>query len=390
MKVLIYGGSFNPPHLGHVDALRTAAEHIRPDRILVIPAGIPPHKTLAEGSPTAEQRLKLCQLAFQDIPGAEVTDLELRREGKSYTVDTLRELRQRMPEAELFFLVGTDMLLYMEHWFQFQEIFALCTLAALPRNEGELPALQEAVDHLLRTYEEEVMLIPKAPLPMDSTTLRSDLPRRGGADRLPEAVYREIIRQRLYGAQPDLDWLRQQVDPYMKPSRIPHIRGCEREAARLALGWGEREDLAAEAGILHDITKKLTGEEQLRLCEKYGIMTDNLEREMPSLLHARTGAYLARDLFGVSDEVFDAIAWHNTGRPGMARLEKILWLADYTEPTRDFPGVEDVRQLTSRDLDAALETALEMTLSHIRSTGGKIHPRTEETLNWLKTKEQKA
>ena len=92
------------------------------------------------------------------------------------------------------------MLLYMEQWHQFREIFDLCTLAALPRNEGELDELHEAVEHLLRTYGEEVLLIPKAPLPMDSTTLRSDLPCRKGRERLPEAVYAEIIRLRLYGA----------------------------------------------------------------------------------------------------------------------------------------------------------------------------------------------
>ncbi len=387
MRLLIYGGSFNPPHLGHVDALRTAAEHIRPDRILVIPAGIPPHKVLAEGSPAAEERLRLCELAFGDVPGAEVTDLELRREGKSYTVDTLRELRQTFPEAELFFLVGTDMLLYMEKWHQFREIFDLCTLAALPRNEGELDELRAAVEYLLQTYDEEVMLIPKAPLPMDSTTLRADLPCRKGRERLTEAVYAEIIRLRLYGAQPELDWLREQSEPYLKPTRVPHVRGCEKEAERLAARWGEREDLAAEAGILHDITKKLSGEEQLRMCEKYGIMADIFEREMPALLHARTGACLARELFGVGDAVYDAIAWHNTGRPGMSALEKILWLADFIEPTRAFPGVDRVRELAYRDLDGALMMALEMTLEHVRRSGGTIHPRTEETLNWLRSED---
>ncbi len=388
MRLLIYGGSFNPPHRGHVDALRTAAEQIRPDRILVIPAGIPPHKILAEGSPAAEDRLRLCRLAFSEIPGAEVSDLELRREGKSYTVDTLRELRQTMPEAELFFLVGTDMLLYMEQWHQFREIFDLCTLAALPRNEGELDVLRDAVDHLLRTYGEEVLLIPKAPLPMDSTTLRADLPCRRGRERLPESVYAEIVRLRLYGAQPDLDWLRERTVPYLKPTRVPHVRGCEQEAARLAALWGERDDLAAEAGILHDITKKLSGEEQLRMCEKYGIMTDTFEREMPSLLHARTGACLARELFGIGEEVFDAIAWHNTGRPGMSKLEKILWLADFTEPTRAFPGVDRIRELVSRDLDLALTEALEMTLEHVRRSGGTLHPRTEQTLFWLRSEDK--
>ena len=99
MRLLIYGGTFNPPHLGHADALSCAAAALGADRVLVIPAGIPPHKALAEGSPSAEERLRLCNLAF---PEADVTPMELHREGKSYTVDTVRELRRRYPESELW------------------------------------------------------------------------------------------------------------------------------------------------------------------------------------------------------------------------------------------------------------------------------------------------
>ena len=102
MRLLIYGGSFNPPHLGHADALRCAAEALQPDRTIVIPASVPPHKKMAEGSPDAAERVRLCSLAF---PDAEVSSMELHREGKSYTVDTLREIAQQYPGAELFFLI---------------------------------------------------------------------------------------------------------------------------------------------------------------------------------------------------------------------------------------------------------------------------------------------
>ena len=384
VDILVYGGSFNPPHLGHVRALEAAAGRLAPDRCLVIPAFLPPHKTMAEGSPEAAQRLELCRLAFADSAGAEVSDLELRREGPSYTVDTLRILRGENPGAGLYFLVGTDMLLYMEQWHEFREIFRLCTLAALPRNEGELPKLRRFAARLRESYGARVEVIPTPPLPMDSTTLRGELPRRGGRDRLGEAVYERIIRHRLYGAKPELDWLRERAETYLKPGRVAHVRGCETQAVRLAERWGEDPGDAAESAILHDITKALTGPEQLHLCEKYGIMADAFERAEPGLLHARTGACMARELFGAPEEIFDAIAWHNTGRPGMSRLEMIVWLADYTEPTRSFPGVERVRAMAMEDLSRALETALVMTVGHVHSRGGVLHPRTEETLAWLR------
>ena len=385
--MLIYGGSFNPPHLGHVDALRCAVDALRPDRALVIPAGMPPHKELAQGSPGPADRLTLCRLAFSAVEGAEVSDLELRRDGKSYTVETLRTLRKEYPEADFIFLVGTDMLLSLEKWYEFREIFSLCDLAALPRNEGDLPAMRQMEKHLLDTYGEKISLIEKAPLPMDSTSLRSDLPLRGGRDRLSEGVYEEIIRRRYYFAKPDLAWLREKAYAYLKPRRIPHVKGCEETAVALARRWGEDEGEAAEAAILHDITKKLSYAEQLQLCGKYSIELDEAERADEKLLHARTGACFARDLFGVSDAVFSAIDCHTTGKPGMTTLDKIIYLADYTEPNRSFPGLERVRELCTEDLDLAMIEALQLSEKEIRSRGAAPHPRGAETLKWLRKKE---
>ena len=382
MRLLIYGGTFNPPHLGHADALSCAAEALGADRSLVVPAGIPPHKALAEGSPSAEERLRLCELAFQE---ANVTPMELQREGKSYTVDTLREISRENPGAELYFLVGTDMLLYMEQWHEFREIFSLCTLAALPRADGDLAEIERYAAYLRSTYRARIEIIPKTPLPMDSTALRAALPQRGGADRLCDAVYSEIIRCRLYGAKPDLAWLRHKTDAFLKPTRIAHVRGCEETAARLARRWGDDPENAAEAGILHDITKKLSTDEQLRLVEKYGIVLDDADIAAPQTLHALTGAWFSREHFGVPDNIFSAIEWHTTGRAGMTTLEKIVYLADFIEPTRDFPGVERVRISAFEDLDRAMIEALQMSMDVVVRRGAVPHPRSAEALRWLQT-----
>ena len=140
--------------------------------------------------------------------------------------------------------------------------------------------------------------------------------------------------------------------------------------------------MAATAGILHDITKKLDHQEQLNLCEKYGIICDNAERSNPKLLHAKTGAVLAKDLFGVSDEICEAIRWHTTGKPDMTMLEKIIYLADYIEPIRDFPGVEKLRELCYEDLNAAMALGLKMSLEEIRSHGTEPYKDTSEAYQW--------
>ena len=386
MRLLVYGGTFNPPHLGHVHALSCAAEELKPDRVMVIPDNIPPHKALADGSPTPEQRLRLCELAFSEIPGTEISSMELHREGKSYTSDTLRELSDKYPDAEIFFLVGTDMFLSMEEWHDYRGIFSLCTLAVLPREKGEKEELERQAEHLRKAYGARSVIIKKKPLPMDSTSLRSALAERKGENMLGAAVYAEIIRLRLYDAKPNLAWLRARTDECLKPSRIPHVRGVEETAAKLAERWGEDAGDAAEAGILHDITKKLSETEQLRLIEKYGIVLDDAERAEPKILHARTGAWYARERFGVPDRIFSAIEWHTTGCPGMTTLDKIVYLADFIEPTRSFPGVDDVRTLAFENLDDAMIKALTMSLSEVVSRGGVPHPRTTETLRWLQNR----
>ena len=127
----------------------------------------------------------------------------------------------------------------------------------------------------------------------------------------------------------------------------------------------------------------------MRLCEKYGIITDNSEQEAPGILHARTGAAVARDIFGVSDNVYNAIERHTTGFPGMTRLDKIIYLADFTEPTRSFDGLERVRELTTVDLDLAMIEALKLSMEEVRSRGAVPHPRSSDTLTWLLSEVEK-
>ena len=155
-----------------------------------------------------------------------------------------------------------------------------------------------------------------------------------------------------------------------------------RKLVLLAMRYGEDAEAAAEADILHDITKKLSYDEQLILCDKYGIILDKDQLANEKLLHAITGAAFARDVFGVSDAVYDAIRWHTTGKPDMTLLEKIIYMADYVEPTRDFPGVEKLRALAHEDIDAAMALGLEMSLADIRSGGVAPHKDTVEAAEW--------
>ena len=180
-----------------------------------------------------------------------------------------------------------------------------------------------------------------------------------------------------------LEALEQCVTALLKPSRVAHVLGCRDTAVALAKRWGADVTDAARAGLLHDITKALSGELQLTLCGAYGIMLDAFSKENPKTLHALTGSLVAERIFGESETVVSAVRHHTTGKADMSVLEKIIYVADYMEPNRDFPGVEKLRQLAFTDLDGALKLGLTMTLDMLHRQGSTVSPASREALDWL-------
>ena len=161
------------------------------------------------------------------------------------------------------------------------------------------------------------------------------------------------------------------------------VMGGEEEAVKLAKFWGADPELARHAAILHDCTKYLGLEDQLHLCEKYGIELDSLERQAVKLLHSKTGACIAKYVFGEPDEVYEAIFWHTTGKADMTLLDKVLYMADYIEPNRDFDGVEELRKLAYTDLDQAMLLGVDSTIREMEERGYLIHTNTREARQWL-------
>ena len=203
MKIGIYGGTFNPPHLGHITAARTVFELLKLDQLLLIPAGMPPHKDLPAGSPTPDQRLEMTRLAGEQIglgDRVQVLDMELRREGRSFTSDTLRQLREEHPDDELWLLMGTDMFLTLQHWHEPEKILSLAGIAAFGRTEADTEELFSVQrDYLYRTYPQAQIFTMTIPGVMDisSTELREQLAQKGGSKWLAPAVYGYILREHL-------------------------------------------------------------------------------------------------------------------------------------------------------------------------------------------------
>ena len=188
----------------------------------------------------------------------------------------------------------------------------------------------------------------------------------------------------------ELKKISKRLSKILKEDRYEHTLGVMYTSAALAMRYGADIQKSMTAGLLHDCGKYLPPKEQIRLCEKKKITLTESELEMPALVHAKLGAYLARHEYHIKDaEILDAITYHTTGRPGMTLLEKIVYIADYIEPNRkEIPGLADIRQIVFTDIDKAVCLSAGSTVRYLKNGGKAVDPMTINTYNFYKKKEE--
>ena len=382
-KVLLYGGTFDPPHNGHINNLRAALELVQPDRVIVMPAGIPPHK--AASATPGEVRLAMCDCFKALSPLVEVSDWELRQGGRSFTVHTLEMLRARFPDAALYLSVGSDMLLTFQLWCRWQDILQMATLVVESRRPGDDAALAEAA-RVLEGYGGRVLFARAESYPCASSDLRTGkIPRARWGQYLPPSVLQVIETRGLYRqATPPrqggtgimtCEEAKELVKPRLSHKRWTHTKNVKKMAVQLAQRWGENPEKAALAALLHDSAKELPREALLQIFADNAIIAENAPARPAAIWHGIAAAILAEKQWGVTDpEILSAIRCHTTGKPGMSLLDKILYLADMTSDERDWPGVEELRRLEMEDLDKALLVALKQSIDFVKEKGGALDP----------------
>ena len=387
-RIGIYGGTFNPPHLGHIRGASFAMSALQLHKLLVIPTNISPHKQMPADTPTAQQRYTMTKLAFSGIAGVEVSDLELQRQGASYTYKTVDAVKDMYPDEEIVLFMGTDMFLSFLEWKEPEQILQNASLAVFYRGDkGE----KETIDKQKNVLEQmgaKVYVVDNPVTVISSTDLRRMIAFDCTSEFLSKEVQAYIRNENLYSIgrsrkQLPMEQLEQEVISLLKPNRVAHVLGCRDAAVELAKRWGADPVDAARAGLLHDITKALDGPLQLTLCREYGILLDNFSMENPKTLHALTGSLVAERIFGENPRVVAAIRSHTTGKANMNVLEKIIYVADYMEPNRTFPGVDQLRHLADTGLDEALRWGLKNTLSMLKQQGSEVSPASQEALAWL-------
>ena len=198
-RIGVYGGSFDPVHKGHKLLAENLAKEINADKIFIIPASVSPFKKGSVASD--EDRLNMCRLAFSESL-FEISDWEIKKGGKSYTIDTLSELKKNFPEDKLYLFMGDDMLLSFHRWYKYEEILKLCTLVCGCRSGDceKLSQMKDYAENILKLNKEKIVICESEPIEISSTEIRDSL-KKGETDFLDISVYEYIKKRGLYCEQ---------------------------------------------------------------------------------------------------------------------------------------------------------------------------------------------
>ena len=368
--ILLYGGAFDPPHNGHIHLLRSAIAAVQPDEVIVMPTGTSPHK--ANSLTPARLRLRMCRCFLALDSRVRLSDYEIRQRGKSYTVHTVAWLKEKQPDAKIVLLMGSDMLLTFERWYEWRQLLAQVTLCCMVRNDAEKLALEKKAA-ALRALGGSVILCPAGAVEVSSTQLREAVAR--GEDispLLPPETLDLITKKDLYHGLPSVPSVRRAVKKQLSRDRWRHTLGVRRAAVKMARRYGADVKKAELAALLHDFLKEISKTEMLQIFADHAIMENTIRQRVPAAWHGMAAALVVRQRFGVRDEeILSAIDCHTCGKVGMSKLDKILYLADMISAERDFDGVDELRTLCRQGLDTAMLWALRHTVDYV-TAGGKM------------------
>ena len=382
MKIALFGGTFDPVHTAHLRMAGMLADALSLDTVLFMPTFVPPHKVKTDMAPAAD-RLEMCRLATAKDPRFDVSDMEIKREGASFTVDTLAVLREQYPADEWYLFVGADMFMTFGTWYHFEEILKMATVCTIPRDDVSAAKLQEYAKELI-ALGGKCYVAQEAVGDISSTAVRERIHSgKDVEDLVPDTVLQYIREKGLYAQKAActvkdvearfIEIIRKRESDY----RFIHSLEVAKSAEYLADRYGADRDKARAAGILHDVMKDVSANEQLQIFKDFGILLDVVEKNAPKLWHARAGAAFLQHILKIEDtDILNAVRYHTTARAGMSLLEKVVFIADFISADRTYGDVDVMRRLAEESLEAAMGYALRYTVNDLERKGAPVHPDT--------------
>lgn len=383
LNVGLIGGTFDPFHNAHLDLVHSAWQTGTLDRLVVMPSGRPPHK-MGQPVSMAGYRFEMARRGLQDFQPVEVSDLEIRRPGRSYTLDTVTALRESLPEdSNIILIYGSDILLDLEKWYHPEAILAACPLFLAIRGGYERKACQHIADRLRQKYAARISFFDMPPQTLSGSLIREMIQRgESCTDLLPASVYRFIQKNKFYQyddgfSQLDpafrtrLSDLECQLWPFLTSKRLIHSLNVMNYAIELARQHNIPLEAVAIAALLHDCAKCLP---ETKLMD-YACQIGDRNLLQPELVHGPAGAWMAKNVFGIEDPaILRSIHFHTTGCADMSDLDKVIYLADKIEPGRNYTDLEPIRQAAAVNLDQAMLICLFEVEKYLERTDKLSHP----------------
>ncbi len=386
-RIGIFGGSFDPVHNGHIALAKAALAQAALDCVIFMPSHIQPFKIGRKAAAGAD-RVAMLKAAAEGEDRLFVSDYEVLNTDISYTVDTMRAMREVYGrDARLFFILGTDSFLTIDKWRDAEALLtenSFCVGSRPGYRDEELTAF---IDSLRERFGTEIVRVMNERIDVSSSEIRADVCLGRPVDGLTPPKTAEYIKQHhLY--ETDLtDAVRAYIDTMFSEKRRRHTYGVYDEAMKLCDYYGADEDTrrkAKAAALFHDLYRDLNEEDTNALIVKSGIGERYLSNR--NVAHGKLAAYAMEHEFGVRDEdTLNAVRYHTTGRAGMSFLEMIIYLADALEPGRDYPGVEELRTYEFTGLENACLASLARTREHIKEKGIVLDPDTEEAVSYFES-----
>lgn len=303
--------------------------------------------------------------------------MELERGSRSYTVETLRELKKLYPDDELYFIIGSDMLSTFTQWYCWEEILMLAFICAASREKGYTADLSMFTEEQKKRF----LFLDIEPFEVSSTQLRGIIARDEEENGLVDGKVMDYIKSKgLYddGLSEYRKILYSKLDAY----RLNHSECVSECAAALAEQYGADVEKARLAGLLHDIMKNADRQQHFEELEKAGISLSLVELANSKVWHQFSGAaYLKNEKIVTDEEILGAVRWHTTGRAGMTLLEKVVYIADFISADRDYPDVDVVRKLAQSSLEEAILYTTQYTIKKLVSAALPVHPATVDCYN---------
>lgn len=353
-RIGVFGGSFNPIHEGHVSFLQQIKVKFDLDEILLVVCKDALHKHV--NLVDKLQRFEMCRLATKHLNYVKVSNLEFEIDRQGRSVYTLKKIKQQNPESQLFLIVGFDSFLKISTWHRFEDILNLATIVSGYSNELELKQMKAVIQ--LNKFN--ALLTKVSVIKCHSTMIRIKLAQGLKCSSfLNVEVENYIKNKKLYCDENALVLECENVCKNMvSEKRFYHCLMVAQAAVNLAVIYGENEKFAQIAGLLHDVVKQQSNEKLLEIFNMEGIGFNDLsvvDRHNFKLWHAPAGAIYCRKVLGLEiKSILSAIACHTTGKAGMTKFEKIVYIADNVSADRKGAVVEAERELAYKNLDEAL------------------------------------